>query len=90
MQRGDSCGVVGAVMTGWRLLISPVLVTFSVERCPLWIQSPNRLQKKPKTNQYITFRFVVFLRRKLACLFQINVLIGLIKHFHEIRGFLNH
>lgn len=51
MQRGGSGGVVAAVMIGWRLLIFPLLVAFGVERCPLWIQSPNRLQKNKQKKQ---------------------------------------
>lgn len=50
-QYGGRCGVVGAVMTWWYLVIFPSLIAFSVECCSLRIQSPNRLGKKNKTKQ---------------------------------------
>lgn len=87
MQRGGSGGVVAAVMIGWRLLIFPVLVAFGVERCPLWIQSPNRLQKTNKKKQMSTLPLSLlnFPEGNSLVFVLINALIGLIKCLPEIR-----
>lgn len=48
VQCGSSCGVVGAIMTWWCLVIFPGLIAFCVECCSLRIQGPNRLEKGNK------------------------------------------
>lgn len=48
VQCGSSCGVVGAVMTWWCLVVFPGLIAFCIECCSLRIQGPNRLEKGNK------------------------------------------
>lgn len=44
-QGGGSGGIVGVVVTRWRLVVLPRLIALGIEHCTLRIQSSDRLER---------------------------------------------
>ena len=61
VQGGGGGGVVGGVMTRWRLVVFPVLVAFGVKCRTLRVQSSNRLWKTRGNKSFSCCNKVVYL-----------------------------